>query len=117
MGGPYNIPRDYKGEDKILMIFSRKAFAYTGIGVFVGAMIRSLFQSLNCTIVGNVILVVLALAGFIIGTFKIPEASKFEVTRKLGGEKIDDVIVRYIKFKKKHKRIYVYKEEERNDGQ
>ena len=62
------------------------------------------------------ILIVFGLIGFVVGTFKIPETNKWEVTRKLGGETIDDVILRWFKFKKKHKKIYVYKEEETKDG-
>ena len=54
----------------------------------------------------------LALLGFCIGTFKIPNSNAFRVTRLVGGENIDDVILRYIKFKKKKNKIYITKEEE-----
>lgn len=40
------------------------------------------------------------LIGFIIGTFKVPETKKFKLTEKTGGEAIDDIIKRWIKFKK-----------------
>ena len=33
-------------------------------------------------------------------------------TKKTGGENIDNVIIRWIKFKKNMNKIYVYKEEE-----
>lgn len=36
MGGPYQIPRNYKGESRILMIFSIKALIYTAIGAAFG---------------------------------------------------------------------------------
>ena len=52
-----------------------------------------------------------AAIGFAIGTFKVPESTAFEVTRKAGGAAIDEVIVRYIKFKQKKKRIYLYAKE------
>ena len=52
---------------------------------------------------------VFALIGFAIGTFKIPESQSFEITKKTGGENIDEVILRAIKFKRKKKRIYIYK--------
>ena len=39
MGGPYNIPRNYKGENKILFIFSTKAFMFTGIGALIGVVL------------------------------------------------------------------------------
>ncbi len=49
------------------------------------------------------------LIGFAIGTFKIPESNSFEITKKTGGENIDEVILRAIKFKLKKNRIYLYK--------
>lgn len=52
------------------------------------------------------------LIGFAIGTFKIPESSGLEISRKAGGENIDEVIIRAIKFKKKKNRVYVYTKEE-----
>ena len=33
-------------------------------------------------------------------------------TKKTGGENIDDVIIRWIKFKKNNNKVYIYKEEE-----
>ena len=51
------------------------------------------------------------------GTFKIPDSTAFELTRLVGGENIDDIILRYIKFKKRKNRIYMTKEEgENNNG-
>ena len=44
--------------------------------------------------------------------FKVPENNGLEITRKVGGENIDDVIKRYIMFKKKNKKLYVYTKEE-----
>ena len=43
----------------------------------------------------------------------MPETNSFEITRKTGGERIDDVILRAIKFKMKKNRIYVYTKEEK----
>ena len=69
-------------------------------------------------IVGLIITAFLGLIGFCIGTLKIPESSAFEITRKAGGENLDDVIIRWIKFKKNGKKIYIYaKEEETKDVQ
>ena len=50
--------------------------------------------------------------GFSIGTFKVPESANFEITKKTGGENIDEVIIRAIKFKQKKNRIYLYTKEE-----
>ena len=46
---------------------------------------------------------------FAIGMLKVPMAEGLEITRKTGGENIDDVIMRYIKFKtnkKKYRKIW-----------
>ena len=56
---------------------------------------------------------VFGIIGFSIGTFKIPDSSAFQVTRLVGGENIDDVILRYIKFKMNKKKYYVYTKEEK----
>jgi len=53
-----------------------------------------------------------AFIGFALATFKIPESQNFEITRKNGGEKIDETILKAIKFKKKGKRLYLYTKEE-----
>lgn len=57
---------------------------------------------------------VFALIGFAIGTFKVPNISFLEFTKTTGGEQIDDVIIRAIKFKMKKKRVYLYKEDKAN---
>lgn len=62
--------------------------------------------------IGLIITLVFAAIGFGITTLKVPESNNFEITRKNGGEKLDDVILRAIKFKAKGKRIYVYTKEE-----
>ena len=64
--------------------------------------------------VGIIITLVFALIGFVIGSMKVPNLEKFEFSKKTGGENIDDVIRRAIKFKTKGKKIYIYKEEERD---
>lgn len=61
-------------------------------------------------------MIIFALIGFGIGTFKMPKIDSFQVTRKTGGENIDDVIKRAILFKKKNNKIYLYTREETKDG-
>ena len=117
MAGPYNIPRNYKGENKILFIFSTKSFIYTAVGALIGIVLFYIFRMIGLTVVGVILLVLLALLGFAIGTFKVPETSNFKITQKTGGEHIDDVILRWIRFKQKRNRIYIYKEEVRKDGE
>lgn len=110
--GTYMIPRNTKGEGRILFIFSTKALIYTVVGGGIGIPFYYLFKLMKMNVVGIVIVALLALIGFSIGTFKIPNSDGFKVTRLVGGENIDDVILRYIKFKKKKNKIYVTKEEE-----
>ena len=58
-------------------------------------------------IINIVITLIFALIGYAIGMFKIPDTNGLEITRKTGGENIDDIIKRAIKFKTKGKKIYV----------
>lgn len=112
MGGPYNIPRNYKGENKILFIFSTKSFIYTAVGGLIGVVFYYILRLLKLSFIGFILIILLAFIGFAIGTFKIPELNNFEFAKKVGGESIDDVILRYIKFKQKNNKIYVYKDKE-----
>ena len=110
--GTYNLPRNVKGEGRIL-IFSYKALIYTAVGVFVGYLISLIFKIIGLAIVGYIVMGILGLIGFIIGTFKMPESNAFEITKQTGGENIDDIIKRAIKFKMNKNKIYIYKYEEK----
>lgn len=111
----YEIPRDYKGEGRILYVFSMKALMYTAIGAGIGMIFYFIFSLLGLNVVGIIITVIFGAIGFSIGTFKMPNSRKFQITEKTGGENIDDVIKRYIKFKQKKNKIYVYMKEETKD--
>lgn len=111
--GTYNVPRNVKGEGRILFIFSTKSLIYTAISGAVGLLFYFIFSLCNLKIVGIVITLIFALIGFGIGTLKVPETTGLSLTKKTGGENIDDVILRYIKFKQKSKKIYVYTKEEK----
>ncbi len=111
--GTYNLPRNVKGEGRILFIFSTKSLITTCIGGAIGLVFYFIFKILGLTLVGIVITLILALIGYAIGMFKIPDANGLEITRKTGGENLDDVIKRYIKFKKNNKKLYVYTKEEK----
>ena len=41
----------------------------------------------------------------------MPDSPAFEITRKASGANIDEAILRYIKFKQKKNRIYLYTKE------
>ena len=113
--GTYNLPRNVKGEGRILFIFSTKSLVTTCIGGAVGLVFYFIFRILNLTMVGIVITLIFALIGYSIGMFKVPDTNGFEITRKTGGENIDDIIMRYIKFKKNNKKLYVYTKEENSN--
>lgn len=119
----YYIPRNYKGEGRILYIFSTKAIIYTAVGVGIGLIFYFLFNLIGLTMIGIIIAGFLGLVGFCVATFKVPDMKNFELTKKTGGEKIDDIIKRWILFKKNNNKIYVYmneditedKEEQKNE--
>ena len=110
--GTHMIPRNTKGEGRILFIFSTKALIYTIVGAGVGLPFYYLFKFIKLGSVGIAITIILALLGFCIGTFKMPNAEGLKMTKLVGGENIDDIILRYIKFKKKKNKIYITKEED-----
>lgn len=114
--GTYNIPRNVKGEGRILFIFSTKALIYTAVGGGIGILFYFLLSALNMKIVGIVIVAVLSLLGFVVGTFKFPEFAGLKFTRKIGGESIDDVVKRAFKFRNKGRKIYIYTKEEQKNG-
>lgn len=106
--GTYNLPRNVKGEGRILFVFSTKALIYTVVGIGIGFVFYLIFSLVKLNIIGIIAMVIFALLGFAIGTLKVPETNAFEITKKTGGENIDDVIKRAIKFKMNKKKIYVY---------
>ena len=110
--GTYNLPRNVKGEGRILFIFTGKSMIYTVVAGAIGLLFYFIFSAFGLNMVGIIITLVFALIGFVIGSMKVPNLEKFEFSKKTGGENIDDVIRRAIKFKTKGKKIYIYKEEE-----
>jgi len=111
--GTYNLPRNVKGEGRILFIFSTKGLITTSIGAAIGLIFYWLFGAFGLKTVGIIITLIFAGIGYSIGMLKVPNTNSMEITRKTGGENIDDVIVRYIKFKMNKKKYYVYTKEEK----
>ena len=115
-GGPYNIPRNTKGEGRFFYIFSTKALIVTavmgGIAFFLGKLIGDL---INFSSLGVICALIFGIIGFAITSFKIPDSNNFEITRKAGGEYIDQIIMRYIKFKARKNKIYTFFTEEKKD--
>ncbi len=95
------------------MIFSTKSLIASCIGTLVGFIIYYLFNIIfGLGKIGLIITLIFAAIGFGITTLKVPETNNFEITRKTGGDRIDDVIMRAIRFKQKGRKIYVYTKEE-----
>lgn len=105
--GTYFIPRNYKGETRILYIFSIKSLVTTVIGIMIGLLFYALFNAMGLTKIGYVFVGIFGLIGFLIGAVKIPTIVGIPVTKKIGGEPLSEIIIRYIKFKKSRK-IYTY---------
>ena len=114
--GTYNIPRNVKGEGRILFIFSIKALIYSVIGLVLGLPFYFIFNAMQMAVVGIIIMVILGLIGFFIGTFKFPEFAGLKFTKIIGGEEIDDVIKRVFLFKRKGRKLYIYTEEDKKNG-
>ena len=114
--GTYNLPRNVKGEGRILFIFSTKALVYTLAGVVIGLPFYFIFNALNMIILGIVFCAIFGIIGFSVATFKVPNSNVFIITKSAGRENIDDVILRYVKFRLNKRRIYTYKNiEEENE--
>jgi len=110
--GTYYIPRNYKGETRILYIFSVKSLITTAIGAVIGFLFYFLFLMFGLKMVGIISIAIWAGIGYIVGALKIPTIVGLPVTKKIGGESISDIIIRYVKFKKSRK-IYTYTKEEK----
>lgn len=115
-GGPYNIPRNTKGEGRFFYVFTTRALIATIICGLIGVSFTyliTLFINLagGRTNTGIWILfgfVIFGFIGFAVTSFKIPDSNNFEITRKTGGEYIDKIIFRYLKFKMKRNKIYTF---------
>ncbi len=110
--GTYYIPRNYRGESRILYIFTVKSLITTAIGAMIGSVFFFVLKSMNMTPVGLGIMAFFALIGFAVGAFKIPTIVAIPITKKIGGEPIGEIILRYAKFRKTRK-MYVYTKEEK----
>ncbi|MBR1654311.1 MAG: hypothetical protein IJ690_05120 [Clostridia bacterium] len=105
------IPKNLKGETRILRIFSTHSLITTAIGIAIGGITYFICRTVGIRIVGLIVLVLCALIGFAVGTIKIPRISGLKFTKNIEGDSIDEIIIRYAKFKTNRK-IYSYTKEE-----
>lgn len=110
--GTYYIPRNLRGETRILYIFTVKSLISTACGTLLGMVFLLIFSMIGMKTVGIIILAVFALVGFAIGAIKIPTLGGIPITKKIGGEPLSEIIRRWIKFNK-NKKMYVYTKEEK----
>ncbi|MBO5348864.1 MAG: hypothetical protein J6A89_03480 [Clostridia bacterium] len=115
--GSYYIPRNTKGEGRLFYIFSTKALIYTVVSIFIGFIFKKIFNFFGTffpniggvlNTIGLVLIGLFGIIGFVVGTCKIPQIEKFEITKKTSGINIDTVIMECIKFRVKKDKQYVY---------
>ncbi len=100
---------------RILYIFTTKSLIYSAIGGAFGLIFYYIFAKiLGMTAIGILFALAFATLGYGIATLKVPDSNRFEILRKTGGEKIDEVIIRAIKFKARGKRVFIQKTKEEN---
>ena len=122
MGGSYVVPRNVKGESRLLYIFTIKsfiatlAFGLSGLGIWF--LIQTLAGFTSSIFVTIAVVAVLAGIGYALATVKIPDIPMMGALRKAGGENIGAMLIRLVTFRKK-KKIYVYnyKREIKNKGE
>lgn len=110
--GTYYIPRNYRGESRILYIFTVKSLITTACGAIVGAIFFAIFGAMKMKAVGIGFMAFFSFLGYAVGALKIPTIVAFPITKKIGGEPLGEIIIRYMKFKKNRK-MYVYTKEEK----
>lgn len=95
------------------MIFTTKSLIASTAGAAIGFAVYYFLKTIfGIGKWGLLITVIFAAIGYGITTLKVPESNNFAITRKTGGDRMDDVLLRALKFKQKGKRIYVYTKEE-----
>ncbi|MDD2375860.1 MAG: hypothetical protein PHD15_01215 [Clostridia bacterium] len=109
MGRTYTVPRNVKGESRLLYIFTVRSFITTAACGMLGFVISVVFSIIGLKMAGWIVMVILALIGFGVGTLTIPDTPIVGNLRKAGGEKLGDIIIRTITFRSR-KKIYIYRE-------
>lgn len=113
----YNLPRNVKGEGRILFIFTPRSIVYTAAFAIVGLLLYILFKSMELKLIGIILFAIFALIGFAIGTLKVPGIIGISWAKKNAGERLDDILKRAIDFKRKGNKIYIYDKEENTEDE
>ena len=109
--GSYLIPRDVRGEGRVLGFFSYKSFGFTLIGILVGVILSTPLKWLGLKLFGNIVLVLVALIFFAAGAFKVPPLNISPTFKIISEEYLNDVIQRGILFYFRGRKIYIYGKE------
>jgi len=100
------IPRaDVKGQDRFFIFFSVQGLIGTVIGIAIGYPFFAIFDAAGSTIVGLCIMAITGVIGFIIGQVQIPDTNAFPLFKKVGGEYVKEIILRYFRFRKSKKKF------------
>lgn len=109
MGRTYTVPRNVKGESRLLLIFTMKSFITTVLGGLVGLLFYFIFAAVGLAIVGFIVIGVFGAIGFAIGSLTIPDSPIVGSLRKAGGENLGNILIRTLTFSRR-KKIYIYRE-------
>ena len=110
MGNTYFVPRNVKGESRILYIFTMKSFIFTLVAGVIGVLVWMGFKAITGieNLVAMLVFIgVFAGIGYLIGALKIPDSPLMGPFRKAGGEYVSDIIGRFFTFGFR-KKIYLY---------
>lgn len=110
--GTYYIPRNYKGETRILYIFTVKSLITTAVGAGIGSIFLFVLNSMNLQTAGLIAMGFFALLGFLFGAVKIPTIVGIPITKKIGGEPFTEICSRYIKYRQSRS-VYTFVDEKK----
>ena len=83
--GTYYIPRNLRGETRILYIFTVKSLITTGIGALFGAIFYFIIgEIIGEKTVGIIVMAIFAVIGWSIGALKIPNLAGIPFTKNIG---------------------------------
>ena len=109
--GNYNIPREYKDEDRWFRFFTKVQLLYIGVAIALSIVVIMLFNALHMLPVGIVFAELNIIAGAVLAFIRIPE-DRYMIG---GGYLLRTILMRLIvKNLPKNKKIYLknYDEEE-----
>ena len=105
--GSYAIPNNkLRGEGRFLVIFTTGSLIFTAVGALIGTPIYLILSILGYKTIGLILIAILAIIGYLVATIKFPQTTG-KIGRYLAGDTLDEVIMKYAKFKKSRK-IYSY---------